>query len=238
MEETNEMQNELSVETTPQEAVTNETATTQDTTTVEQPQDVETPVETPANEEPVTETETIPEPESKTEEPTEVKEEPKEEEEPIVDYTGKSREELIEALKELLTIDDITKIKNRVGAIKVCFAEADKATKKAAFDKFIEEGGNTDDYEGGDDETAENYRKVYAIYRERRQKHIDELEATKQRNLELKKQILEELRKLIDDESESLKRSPHRTERTVADLPFPCRAILQQGEDEQRTDVP
>ena len=207
MEETNEMQNELSVETTPQEAVTNETATTQDTTTVEQPQDVETPVETPANEEPVTETETVPEPESKTEEPTEVKEEPKEEEEPIVDYTGKSREELIEALKELLTIDDITKIKNRVGAIKVCFAEADKATKKAAFDKFIEEGGNKDDYEGGDDETAENYRKVYAIYRERRQKHIDELEATKQRNLELKKQILEELRKLIDDESESLKHS-------------------------------
>ena len=127
------------------------------------------------------------------------------EEEPIVDYSQMSREELTEALKELLQTDDITKIKNRVGAIKLRFAEADREAKKAAFDKFIEEGGNKDEYEGGDDAAAEAYRKIYSIYRERRQKHIDEVEAAKQHNLQLKQQILDELRKLIDDESESLK---------------------------------
>ncbi len=129
------------------------------------------------------------------------------EEEPVVDYNSHSREELVEALKELLQTDDITKIKNRVGAIKLRFAEADKEAKKAAFDKFIEDGGNKDEYEGGDDAVAEAYRKTYSIYRERRQKHIDEIEAAKKHNLELKQQILEELRKLIDDESESLKHS-------------------------------
>ncbi|MBP5190830.1 MAG: DUF349 domain-containing protein [Bacteroidales bacterium] len=129
------------------------------------------------------------------------------EEEPAVDYSGLSREELIEALKELLQNDDITKIKNRVGAIKLRFAEADHEAKKAAFDRFIEEGGNKDEYEASDDAVAEAYRKTYSIYRERRQKHIDEVEAAKKHNLELKQQILDELRKLIDDESESLKQS-------------------------------
>ena len=70
--------------------------------------------------------------------------EPEVEEEPTVDYSAASREELIEALKELLQTDDITKIKNRVGAIKIRFAEVDREAKKAAFDKFIEEGGNKD----------------------------------------------------------------------------------------------
>ena len=126
-------------------------------------------------------------------------------EEPVVDYTGMSREALVEALQELLTTDDITAIKNRVGAIKICFNEADKEAKKAAFDKFIEEGGNKEEYEPADDAVAEQYRKVYAIYRERRQKHIDEQEAAKQHNLELKQQILDELRQLIDSENESLK---------------------------------
>lgn len=128
-------------------------------------------------------------------------------EEPTVDYSTMSREELTEALKELLQTDDITKIKNRVGAIKLRFAETDREAKKAAFDKFIEQGGNKDEYEGGDDEIAQAYRKIYNIYRERRQKHIDEVEAVKKHNLEQKQQILDELRKLIDDESESLKQS-------------------------------
>ena len=127
------------------------------------------------------------------------------EEEPSVDYSSYNREALIEALKELLNTDDITSIKNRVGAIKIRFAEIDKEVKKAAFDKFIEGGGNKDEYEASDDAVAEQYRKIYSIYRERRQKHIDEQEAIKQHNLELKQQILEELRQLIDSENESLK---------------------------------
>ena len=58
------------------------------------------------------------------------------EEEPAVDYSAFSREELTEALKELLQTDDITKIKNRVGAIKLRFAEADKEAKVVCFKRF------------------------------------------------------------------------------------------------------
>jgi len=152
------------------------------------------------NNEPQSEEQPSPEAESEQEEPAV-------EEEPQVDYSTMTREEMVEALKELLKTEDITKIKNRVGALKISFNNADKEAKKAAFDKFIEEGGNKDEYEGGDDAVSEAYHKIYGVYRERRQKHIDEIEATKKENLAKKQQILEELRKLIDSDSESLKQA-------------------------------
>ena len=206
MEESNKMQNEVEnatetpveVETTTTETATEtlaeNTAETTQTETVETAPEVQTTE--PENTQ--NDNEATPEEAEKAEEITE---------EPVVDYSGMSREELTEALKELLTTDDITKIKNRVAAIKERFTEADKEAKKAAFDKFIEEGGNKEEYEGGDDAISEAYRKTYNVYRERRQKHINELEAAKQHNLESKKQILEELRSLIDNENESLKHS-------------------------------
>lgn len=129
------------------------------------------------------------------------------EEEPLVDYSAMSREELTEALRSLLETDDITSIKNRVAALRVCFTNADKEVRKEAFERFIAEGGNKDEYEYRDDAIAVEYHKVYDIYRERRQKNIDEQEAIKKSNLEKKQQILEELRKLIDNENETLKQA-------------------------------
>ncbi|MBO7490191.1 MAG: DUF349 domain-containing protein [Bacteroidales bacterium] len=210
MEEPKEMQNETMEPQIPQteneanlseqtpEPLAEPSAATEESAT---PQEETTQNENTVKEEPTTEAPSS-EPAAEQNET-----EPEIEEEPVVDYNGMSREEMVEALKDLLQTDDITKIKNRVGALKISFAAADKEAKKAAFDKFIEEGGNKDEYEGGDDAVAEAYRKIYNVYRERRQKHIDELEAIKKHNLELKQQILEELRKLIDDESESLKHS-------------------------------
>ncbi len=163
--------------------------------------------EAPVEEHPVEETAAEPVEPAQEEPKEEPQPEAPVEEEPVVDYNGMSREELIEALRELLQTDDITKIKNRVAALKIAFTAADKEVKKAAFDKFIEEGGNKDEYEGGDDDVSEAFKREYSVYRERRQKHIDELEARKQKNLEQKQQILEELRKLIDSDAESLKQT-------------------------------
>ena len=83
------------------------------------------------------------------------------EEEPQVDYSAMSREELTEALKALLETDDITSIKNRVAALRQCFTNADKEVRKEAFDRFVAEGGNKDEYEYHDDAIAVEYHKVY-----------------------------------------------------------------------------
>ena len=224
MEESKEMQNDA-MEATTQSVNTEETISENSNEMLAEPSAESTQAEEPTAQ-PVAEeaTETapeekkaeIPEPavEQKGEAPQENAPEQQndetpvaEEEEVVPDYTNYSRDALTETLKELLQEQDITKIKNRVAAIKLCFNNADREFKKAAFEKFLEEGGNKDEYVSSDDAIAEAFRKEYNNYRERRQKHIDELEAQKQHNLEQKKQILEELRSLIDSDNESLKQT-------------------------------
>ena len=209
MEETKEMLNETTAVNNASEPVSEPLAeqTAEATPTNENEnvnENVEQPTAEPVAAEPVA---AEPVAAEQPAEPEQEAEAPVIEEEPQVDYNGLNREELLAALNELLQEQDITSIKNRVASIREKFIDADKEVKKAAFDKFIEEGGNKDEYEGGDDATAEAFKKAYNVYRERRQKHIDELEAAKQKNLEAKKQILEELRQVINDENSTLKQS-------------------------------
>ena len=222
MEEPKEMQEEqIEKSATPAESYQEPEQPVIEADASEEPIQNETPEqETPNNteseepvseetqaEEPVTEEQQAEEPVAEEQQAEELVAEEQQAEEPVVDYSAFSREELIEALSELLKTDDITTIKNRVANLRLTFTNLDKEFKKAAFDKFVEAGGNKDEYEQGDDAIAENFRKIYALYRERRQKHIDELEARKQENLKKKQAILEELRKLIDSDSESLKQT-------------------------------
>ncbi|MCR5821338.1 MAG: DUF349 domain-containing protein [Bacteroidales bacterium] len=165
--------------------------------------------EAPVNEQPFEEQPAQPEqPEHVDEEPkaetqpTEAQ--PKEEAEPEVDYSAMNREELVAAFNELMN-EDVNKIKNRVASIRNRFNTLNHEAQQAAFEAFLADGGNKDDYQQADDAVAEAFHKVYTTYRERRQKYIEALEAQKKKNLEAKQQILEELRKLIDSDEESLK---------------------------------
>jgi hypothetical protein len=206
MEDLNEMQPQ-SVNT--EETVTN--ASTAATTTVSNPSATEhdNPVSEPS--EPTvtmdTPTEEIP---SSTNTPTETPDTEtaaaeKEAPEPTIDYSSHSREELVEDLKALLQ-EDISAIRDRAALIRNTFANATKELQKAAFDAFIAEGGNKDEYQPADDAVADTFYKLYTTYRERRQKHLEAIEAQKQQNLEAKKKIIEELRTLVDNES-SLKKA-------------------------------
>ena len=219
MEESKEMQNDA-IEATTQSVNTEETISENSKDMLAEPSAESTQADEPTAQpetEPVSETApetTVTETPESTDAPQETapeeqpeEAEPVEEEEIVPDYSNYSRDALTETLKELLQEQDITKIKNRVAAINLCFNNADREFKKAAFEKFLEEGGNKDEYVSSDDAIAEAFRKEYNTYRERRQKHIDELEARKQQNLEQKKQILEELRNLIDSDNESLKQT-------------------------------
>ena len=127
-------------------------------------------------------------------------------EEPIVDYAQYTREQLVEALKELVDSETVVHIKSRVAAIKLAFAPLNKAYQDEQFEEFLAAGGNKDEYQSADDQIAANYRKYINKYREKRQKYQDEQEAVKLKNLALKQEILEELRKLIDTD-ETLKQT-------------------------------
>ena len=133
-------------------------------------------------------------------------EEAEPEEEPQVDYTAMSREELLAAFNELMN-EEISKIRNRASTIRNQFNVLNKEVEKQAFDSFLAEGGNKEDYKPANDSVAEAFYHAYDTYRARRQKMQEELEAQKQRNLEAKQQILDELRTLIDKDEETLKQT-------------------------------
>ena len=189
MEETNNLQN------APEEALPNtenvaaEAAETPNAT----PETTETPV-AEAKEEP-----------ANAEQPQEAAApEAEVEPEPEPDYSACTREELVEAMKELMG-QDVQKIKNRAAAIRTRFNELNREVQNAAFEKFIAEGGNKDDYQYENDAVAEEMHRLHDQYRAARQKYLDELEQQKKRNLEAKQALIEEMRQLIDSDEEQVR---------------------------------
>lgn len=128
------------------------------------------------------------------------------EQEPEVDYTQMSRDELLAAITELMQ-QDVAKIRNRVRAIRDQFNSLNRDLEQQALKAFEEQGGNKEDFKFENDLTAQEFYKTCDAYRARRQKMQEEMEAQKQQNLVAKRQILDELRALIDKDEDTLKQT-------------------------------
>ena len=204
--ETNSENAATNVETNTENAATNvetnlENAAAEATETPIAAEATETPIAVEATETPIA----TPTEEVKTEEEAPAAE-AEQEQEPEPDYSACSREELVAAMKELMG-QDVQKIKNRVAAIRSRFNELNREVQNAAFEKFIAEGGNKDDYQNENDAVADEMHRLHDQYRAARQKYMEELEAQKQRNLEAKQALIEEMRQLIDSEEEQVRSS-------------------------------
>ena len=169
--------------------------------------------QTPETMEPVVQAETINnEPavqpiadEPQTEEPK--AEEPQTEEqpaEPTVDYSTLSREELCDALAQLLK-GDIQQMRHNATAIRNRFNELNREVQKKAFEAFLADGGNKDEYEEKNDAVADSFNNLYTQYRNKRQQMLDAIEAQKKKNLEAKQALIEELRTLVDSDEEQMR---------------------------------
>ncbi len=202
MEETNNLQNtEIvpeNVENTPiEEPVLPNAENKPEESTPEAPVNPETP-EVPESQE-------IPEtPENSEPEPTP---EPEPEPEPEPDYSALSRGELVEVMKALLAEGDVQKIRTRVSAAWTRFGELNREEHNRAFEQFLADGGNKDDYEPKDDALADEMRSLHDEYRRRRQRFQEEIEEQKKRNLAAKQALIEEMRALIDSEEEQVRAS-------------------------------
>ena len=131
---------------------------------------------------------------------------PQADEEPEADYSAMGREELLATFNELMQ-QPIAQVRNRASTIRNQFNMLNKEVERQAFETFLAEGGNKEDYNPTNDAVAEAFYAAYDQYRARRQKMQEEMESQKQRNLEAKQQILDELRTLIDRDDETLKQT-------------------------------
>ena len=131
----------------------------------------------------------------------ETEKEPESMEEIEKEYANLSFEQLVEKLQEVVSNENINQIKQRVSVLKACILEQIKQLKKDALDKFIEEGGNEEEFEYLPSELENKFNDALKIYKDNKVKFLENLESEKQRNLEEKQQIIQGLKELVENET-------------------------------------
>lgn len=193
---------EESVEELEQEKVVASTEETSEEETTEQPSAVEE-----ASEEEVSEEEEESEDDSSEDDSSEDDDDEEEMDEDTaneviargkIDYSTYTEVELINALRDLLASPPEEDIKDEVDRIKINFYKKHKAnieTEKAAF---IADGGTEDDYEPGNAPYEDDLRNLLREYRQLRSSRVKEMEEEKEENLEIKYQIIEDIKSLVN----------------------------------------
>ena len=130
-----------------------------------------------------------------------------ESEETTVDYSGFTRKEMVDHFRELLDSGEIDAVRNELDAIKFHFYKKLKAEEDVKRTEYLESGGIEDDFVFEDEQELE-FKGVLGRYREIRNIQNERLEAEKQKNLEEKLKIIEELKDLAKG-SESISETFH-----------------------------
>lgn len=126
--------------------------------------------------------------------------------EPTHDFSTLNKLQLVELLEETVQEVDISKIKEKVSAIKVYFLKLNKEDIEHEMEQFIADGGDKDSYTHVDDPLETRFKAAFGKYKESKAHFNELLEKQKQENLQLKNTILEELKLLIASE-ETLKKT-------------------------------
>ncbi len=124
-------------------------------------------------------------------------EEPAEEPEPA-DFQSMDKEQLLTALEKLIGSKPVMAVREDVEAIKVNFYKRHKADIDQKRKKFMQEGGDAEAFDPGEDPAENRFKDLYRSYRHSKAAHNRGLEHTKQENLERKLQVIEDLKELLN----------------------------------------
>lgn len=113
------------------------------------------------------------------------------------DYNLFSKAELVEALKLLLD-KEIASIRDEVEVIKQSFYKRAKADTEEQKRKFIEEGGEEENFVPKKDDFEDALKLLLNEYRTRKSAYTSQLEAEKENNLIQKQHIIEQMKSLVE----------------------------------------
>jgi hypothetical protein len=119
---------------------------------------------------------------------------------PMEDYSVYDKNTLITKMNDLVRHQPVEKIKDHVEEIKVNYYKKYKAEKQEAYDKFIEEGGNAEEFKFSDDSSEETFKVIYNLYKDKRNEHSAQQEEKKKTNLKEKYEVIEAITELINKE--------------------------------------
>ncbi|MCB2208533.1 MAG: DUF349 domain-containing protein [Bacteroidetes bacterium] len=123
-----------------------------------------------------------------------------------IDYEQLNKQELVELLEDVVEEKDISKIKSQVAKIKTAFYHQNKDDIESEKQAFIADGGDAEKFEHISDPLEQRFNAAFGKYRHNKSKFAEELEKEKQHNLQLKQNVLESLKELINSE-ETLKKT-------------------------------
>ena len=115
-------------------------------------------------------------------------------------FAGKGKEELVALFMRMLEEQPVQSIRRDVEALKIAFYRIRRAEVEAARRKFIEEGGVEEDFAPAGDGVEVQLKELFKEYRRRRDEFIANLEAEKEKNLQVKLGIIEELKELVNSD--------------------------------------
>ena len=116
------------------------------------------------------------------------------------DLSGLDEKELVALFAAKIKSEPVQTLRPVVEAIKIAFYKQHRAKVEAEKRAFIEAGGSDEAFTPTPDEEEQRFKELFAIYRNERDKHIAELEASKEENLKIKLRIIDELKELINSD--------------------------------------
>jgi hypothetical protein len=133
-------------------------------------------------------------------------EDDEEEEEAVSEetYHGHTLEELLLELEKVNENNAIKNSKNKVGFIRLVFGKKIAELKEEAKEKFIENGGNIEEYKPEPIELERQFNTAFGKYKSLRRQYRQKQEQEMVGNLQKKNELLEEMRELVGSD-ESLK---------------------------------
>ena len=116
------------------------------------------------------------------------------------DMSGLSEAELVALFAAKLESEPVQALRPQVEAIKIALYKQHRARVEVERKAFIEAGGEAEAFTPSVDEDEVRFKELFAVYRNQRDKHIAEIEASKEENLKIKLQIIEELKELVNSD--------------------------------------
>lgn len=161
--------------------------------------------ETPSKEDEATEKEVVESSDSEEESSSNDEEEEEEHHEEELDLEGLSKTQLLKLIKEKLGEGlSPLKLDKTVHAIKAAFDEFTSKEREEALEKFKADGGVEDDFDFRPSDEERDFNTYYYEFKKQVSSIRKEAEKQKDKNLEVKTEILNKLRELVDGEETTL----------------------------------
>ncbi len=117
-----------------------------------------------------------------------------------IDYSNLDKKDFVGLLKEAAANNDFKRAEALIREIKPLFDDIRHQERTEALIRFKKDGGIDEDFDYKGDEWDHAFDSYLKSIRENRQRHFRELEDQKNLNLQLKTELLERFRQLVDGE--------------------------------------